>query len=100
MALESVSLEAADAADTDLEEAELAVLVDLGAGQRRKGGDTRCDDRARFQEAAARDWRKGMTLLVGLHNGLGALCTELEKAQGKDSSATERQLDHGCSGAL
>ena len=46
MALESAALQSADAADADLEDAQLAVRVDLRARQRRERGKAGGDDRA------------------------------------------------------
>ena len=58
MAFQAAALEAADAADADLEDAQLAVLVDLGPRGQREGRKAGGDDGAGLEKAPASDGRE------------------------------------------
>ena len=58
MAFQSAALQAANAAHADLEDAQLAVLVDLRARVQREGRKTGGNDRAGSEKTPPRDRRK------------------------------------------
>src|SRR5690349_21674846 len=58
MAFQAAAFEAADAANSDLEDAELAVLVGLSASGERQRGDTSREDGAIAQERSSGDGGK------------------------------------------
>lgn len=58
MAFEPAALEAADAADTDLEDAEFAILIGLSPSGEREGGDADGCDGAASEEVSAGDGGK------------------------------------------
>jgi hypothetical protein len=63
MVLQAPALHAADAADTDLKDAQLAVLVDLRAGERRERGEAHGECGAGFKETPPGDrgdWEGGL----------------------------------------
>ena len=82
MTLQAASLQAADPPHADLEDAQLAVFVDLRPGGERERGEAGSDDSTGLEEAAAGDRRKGMTFGLRVHNE--PLCMETPLVQAKD----------------